>query len=81
MHVESKRKRIKHIHKEGKKVVCPICAKEFTQHHNLKLHIIKNHEQEEAAEKGIKPEQIVGPLFGGPKQDKVKTSFEEIKDH
>jgi hypothetical protein len=31
------------------------------------MHIIKNHEEDEAAEKGIKPEQIVGPLYGGPK--------------
>jgi len=53
MHIESNRKRIKHIRKEDKKIVCPVCAKEFTQHHNLKLHIIKNHEQEETAEKGI----------------------------
>ena len=29
----------------------------------------------------MRVEQIVGPLYGSPKQDKIKTSFEEIKDH
>ena len=81
MHLESNRKRIKHIRKEGKNVLCPVCAKEFTHPHNLKLHIIKTHEQEETAEKGISFEQIVGPVYKGPNQIKMKTSFEEIKEH
>jgi len=42
VHVKQDRKTIKHIKKDGK-VVCPVCAKEYTSSHNLKLHIIKTH--------------------------------------
>ena len=81
LHGQSNCIQIKHIYKDEKKIICPMSQKEFTQHHKLKLHIIKNHEEKETAEKGIKVEQIVGPLYGGPKQDKINISFEEIKDH
>ena len=74
MHVEKERRTIKHIRKE-KKLVCPVCKKEFTQHHNLKTHIIKNHDSDDVKEKGIEPRLIVGPLYDPKKINRDKTDF------
>jgi len=40
VHGERERKRMHHI-KKNKKVVCPVCAKEYTHSASLKDHIIK----------------------------------------
>ena len=42
VHGDRERKHMRHI-KKDKKVVCPICSKEYTHSASLKDHIIKNH--------------------------------------
>jgi hypothetical protein len=42
VHGDRERKNMRHI-KKDKKVVCPVCSKEFTHSASLKNHIIKNH--------------------------------------
>jgi len=46
---------------------------------SLKNHIIKKHEKDDAAEKGIEAEKIVGPIYKRQKMGPLKTSFEEMK--
>jgi hypothetical protein len=46
---------------------------------SLKKHIIKSHEKDDAAEKGIEAEKIVGPVYKRQKVDPLRTSFEEMK--
>jgi hypothetical protein len=69
---------MKHVKEDGK-FVCPICADKFTHPVSLKNHIIKKHEKDDAAEKGIEAEQIVGPIYKRQKVAPIKTSFEEMK--
>jgi len=46
---------------------------------SLKNHIIKKHEKDDVAEKGIEAEKIFGPVYIRHKMGPLKTSFEEMK--
>jgi hypothetical protein len=69
---------MRHI-KKDKKVVCPVCAKEFTHSASLKNHIIKNHQTKEVLEKGVAPVQVVGDLTSKKVLGAPKTDFLEIQ--
>jgi hypothetical protein len=71
---------MKHIKEDGK-FVCPICKEKFTHPVSLKKHIIKSHEKDDAIEKGIEAEVVVGPVYKRVKIAPLKTSFEEMKQN
>jgi uncharacterized Zn finger protein (UPF0148 family) len=68
---------MRHI-KKDKKVVCPVCAKEFTNSASLKNHINKNHQTKEVLEKGVAPVQVIGDLKSKKILGAPKTDFLEI---
>ena len=78
VHGDHERKYMKHIRKDDK-IVCPVCHKEYADHRNLKLHIIKNHKISEVEDKGIKATQIIGDEKQASEVNKQRTEFEEEK--
>ena len=69
---------MKHIRKDDK-IVCPVCDKEYVEHRNLKLHIIKNHKISEVENKGIKVAQVIGDEKKACEANKQRTDLEEEK--
>ena len=77
MHGDRERKHMKHI-KKDKKIIFPVCQKEYTHSSSLKDHIIKKHQTKDILEKGIKPRLIVGDLIKEKEKGDLKTDFQEI---